>query len=383
MLLGGCLLINSTQHLSKDTTAPGREESPGTTLPSLDEAKEPIPVPSEKPVPPALSYYEAGRQLKELFPSHLKPLVIRGRMPLLLHDLNRDDNPEGFSLGIAGKDLKRSEINQLSDYSRLFKEENKAVTFYLLFFGNNQGKLFRKQTIYLGKWHVYASFRKIQLEKNRSTPIVITVSFQTLEGTERELMVFNDASGVPLYRTPLKDTLSAKSLLEDIDGDGILDLFILEKGMEEGTGYETFLTWYRWNGRNFVETRSKNVVRNLRTFLADVKEYLLAGKIHELISFSLDPKLVKRQMKLGLDETRILADSLGLDVAAFTELSEIREVIFPEILEDPFTAQDERGSSFHLHFRIVDKSGISHIGDTLLYMLRNPFGERQFIFYPD
>ena len=38
----------------------------------------------------------------------------------------------------------------------------------------------------------------------------------------------------------------------------------------EGDGNETYMTSYRWNGDNFVHHKTVNVVRNLRSFLAEV-----------------------------------------------------------------------------------------------------------------
>ncbi|MBA7675551.1 hypothetical protein ES703_83787 [subsurface metagenome] len=386
LLLGGCLLINgSRQRVDLEPESPPRvpEEPAGTSLPALDSDRSSITVPSPDPVPPEMSYHEALKQLNSVFPSQLAPLIIKGRRPLFLHDLNKDDQPEGFSLGISSQELDRSEIDQLSEYSRLFQGDNRAVEFYLLFFGNDQGKLYPVQTHSLGRRHAYESFQKVHLDNNRSSPIIITVSFYTLEGTEQELFVFDNASGIPAFRISLINTLSINSKLMDIDGDGLLDLFIKERGMEEGTGLETFLTWYRWNGKSYTEIRSRNVVRNLKAFLKQVKELLQTGYIHQLMDLAIDPKLAAKLRKQGLNDTTILASCLGLDRISVSELPEIREVVFPEILEDPFTVQDQLGSSFRLTFRIVDKNGISHIADALLYMPRNPFGEKQFMFYPD
>lgn len=384
LLLGGCLLIKApkqpTQEKPPEKPRPTRpEETPSTSLPSAEGSITSDLEPVIEPIPPEIGYYEAIRQLKIFFPSHLKPLTIKGRIPLLLHDLDRDIHPEGFSLGIPVQELDNSEINLLSDYSRLFNEDKKAVGFYLVFFKSNRGKFSQARTINLGKWYVYESILKTRLDKNKPNPIIIIVSFQTLDGHIRELFVFNDASGIPVYRTTLIETLSIQSKLEDIDGDGVLDLFIQEKGMEEGTGYETFLTLYRWNGTGFTEELSKNVVRNLKSFLSKIKELILAGDIHELILFSIDPKEIKTLKKKGFNDPAILAYFLGLDELEKAEIPRIRDVIFPEILEDPFTVKDEKGSSFRLSFRIIDQNGISYIANTLLYMLKNPFGEKQFV----
>ncbi len=360
-------------------TAP--EETPRTTLPSPSkEIKEEHRHPVE-PVPPAIGYAEAIRQLEALFQPNLQPLIIDQQFPLLLHDLNADGQAEGITLGIP-LDEAPEEISVLSDYSRLFDDGEAAIDFYLLIFRSQQNYFVRARTIELGKWKVYESMRKMRLDKRRTSPIIIIVSFQTLEGRERQILVFDDASGKPLYRTTVKDTLSVQTRLEDIDADGLVDMLLQEKGMEEGTGYETFLTWKKWDGTTFKEAASTNVVRNLNQFLANLKTQLLGGQVDQFISSSLDQGLVDRLADLGYSNTEILIRVLGLQEIEPEQISTIREVIIPEILEYPFTLLDETGYQFSLTFRIVDQSGVSYLANSSLYMLRNPFGEKQFILRP-
>ena len=361
------------------TKAP--EEAPRTTLPSPSkEIKEEQPQPVV-PVPPAIGYAEAIRQLEALFQPNLQPLIIDQQFPLLLHDLNADGQAEGITLGIPQDDAPE-EISVLSDYSRLFDDGEAAIDFYLLIFRSQQGYFVRARTIELGKWKVYESMRKMRLDKRRTSPIMIIVSFQTLEGWERQILVFDDASGKPLYRTTVKDTLSVQTRLEDIDADGLVDMLLQEKGMEEGTGYETFLTWKKWDGTMFKEAGTTNVVRNLNQFLANLKSQLLGGLVDQFISSSLDQDLTDRLTDLGYSNTEILIQVLGLQEIEPEQISAIREVIIPEILEYPFTLLDETGYQFSLTFRIVDKSGVSYLAHSSLYMLRNPFGEKQFILRP-
>ena len=78
----------------------------------------------------------------------------------------------------------------------------------------------------------------------------------------------------------------------------------------------------------------------------------------------------------------MLAALLGLKAAGWKELPRVTEVLFPEILEDPFIARDAAGMYFQLTYRMVDENGLSYLPVARLYMLRNPFGERQFAFKP-
>jgi hypothetical protein len=81
-------------------------------------------------------------------------------------------------------------------------------------------------------------------------------------------------------------------------------------------------------------------------------------------------------------ERAALLHLLGLDSGGLAALPQVREVVFPEILEDPFISQDRFGSYFPFTYRLSDENGVVYLPSTRLYMLRNPFGERQFAFRP-
>ena len=56
--------------------------------------------------------------------------------------------------------------------------------------------------------------------------------------------------------------------------------------------------------------------------------------------------------------------------------------MYPPILENPFTSSDRVGWYFEFSFRIIDSAGSSYIATTRVYMLANPFAERQFALAP-
>jgi hypothetical protein len=147
-------------------------------------------------------------------------------------------------------------------------------------------------------------------------------------------------------------------------------------------GYETFLTWSRWNGRGFADVQTRNVLRNLAGFLGSVREQLLAGDRRRLVELAAEAREMARLRGKGLGEAEALAAVLGLKAAGLKELPRLTEVVFPQILEDPFIARDPYGMYFQLTYRLVDENGIAYLPAARLYLLRNPFGERQFAFRP-
>ena len=381
LLISGCL-DGKTPEQSPEQPPETQEEAPQTSLPAPDETEAEEVKPEEEPSPPEIGYYEAVRQISRLYPDDLQPLIVRRRVPIILHDLDKDQHPECFSLGIPSQGIDAEEMSRLSDSSRLFQEDNAPVAFTLLLFANNQGNFRRVTVLDLGERYVFEHLRRTTLYSNRSLPVIITVSFQTVEGREVELLVFDNASGLPRARRSLAETLSTQYRLEDIDRDGMIDLFIKEKAMEEGTGFETFLTWHRWNGRDFVEYQTQNIVRNLNTFLASATELLLVGELKDSVSLLVDPSTVGDLRRKGWGDGKILIRTLGLEELGLQEFPTLREVVFPPVLEDPFTSEDEEGSYFVITYRMIDVNGTSYIAKARLYMSTNPFKDRQFVFAP-
>ncbi len=87
---------------------------------------------------------------------------------------------------------------------------------------------------------------------------------------------------------------------------------------------------------------------------------------------------------------KIIYDVFGLKALFESEnagpgelLAGLKEVIFPDFLENPFIARDERGSFFRLTFRVVGADDVSFVSTIPLYMKKNPFGKQQFFFKID
>jgi hypothetical protein len=382
LLLGSCTGSGSVKKPPPDGSGP-KDDSPKTSLPAPHETEAVEVKPAEEPAPPEIGYYEAVRQISRLYPRDLQPLSIKGRIAIILCDLDNDQHPECLSLGVPVGGIGSKEMANLVDSSRLFQEGNEPIPFSLLMFANKGGFFRLLETLDLGEHIVFEYFRERPLYSNRPFPVIITSSFQTVEGREVELLVFDNASGPPRYRHTLVETLSTQYRLEDIDENGMVDLFVKEKAIEEGTGFETFLTWYRWNGRDFVEYRSSNVVRNLNAFLASATELLLTGELHEIASFLLEPATLRTLKRNGWNDHKILIHTLGLEDMGIEKFPSLREVVFPPLLEDPFTSEDELGSSFEITYRMIDLNGTSYIAKARLYMSTNPFKERQFAFSPN
>lgn len=169
----------------------------------------------------------------------------------------------------------------ISDMSRLFSE---AYPFYLGLFLRNRDGLVSMYRIPLGKWFVFEGFRGMLLDDDRSMPFAVDISFQTHEGRERQLVSFSRYNSFSFFS--MKNSISITTETRDIDEDGILDIVEWRRVFEEGTGYETFLTWFKWDGSKFSQHAGTNIVRNLNGYLQTLGNLLAIGKWEQAVSLA-------------------------------------------------------------------------------------------------
>jgi hypothetical protein len=363
----------SAQPVSKEEAAKSEESKP-------EQEKKRIPV---------LTIGEIRRRVKALIKPPFYQVTIKRLALVRLEDLNLDGIPEILvpCVKVEEEAEEGVDTDRFSDFSSLFGKNSKSYPFYLYTFQMEETGPVLVKSISLGSRAVYGGIARFQIREAQSAPFVIVVKFQTQEGVEQEWLAFDGESILPISRLSLRETFSSKLLIEDIDGDGGIDIVVQEKGSEEGIGLETFLTWYRWDGRQFAEHATANIVRSLKAFLTSTKEYFLDKNWKKLVAHAFLPEDVKRYYGQGMSTEQIILKAFGLgdyydtkESSAKEILQEIQEIVFPEFLENPFIARDDRGSFFRLTFRILDTQGISIISEIPLYMQKNPFVKRQFFF---
>jgi hypothetical protein len=134
-------------------------------------------------------------------------------------------------------------------------------------------------------------------------PYCVSSSFQTAEGKERIWVIFSRYNKFSTFT--ISDTVSEHTVLRDINSNGVLDVVRWSQIFEEGTGYETFLTWYRWNGLKYVQHESANVVRSLNSFLSQAGRLLQAGLWEEAFSHMMSPADYRRYRDEGYDYSEL------------------------------------------------------------------------------
>ena len=249
----------------------------------------------------------------------------------------------------------------------------------------NREGLTLEQHLNLGYRYVYGGLKRIPIDRRKSTPFVLSAVFQTKDSEEQEWFIFMGHSFRPVSRLSLRDSYTNTIQIDDIDGDGIVDVVIKDRGEEEGIGLESYLTWLKWSGKGFTEYASTTVVRSLRIFLSQAKERLLSEDWGVLLNLAFLPEDVSNFRKQGWKDVEILVHAFRLDelydmesTSAEEILKGIKEFFFTDILEDPFILRDEKGTFFQWSFRLVDVNGLSLVSEIPVYMHKNPFDRKQF-----
>jgi hypothetical protein len=315
-------------------------------------------------------------------------LVTRGKKALIqLEDLNRDEIPEVIvpCVELEEEQEELPDTDSFSDFSSLYKKDSLPHVFSLCLFQINREGLTLEQHLNLGYRYVYGGLKRIPIDRRKSTPFVLSAVFQTKDSEEQEWFVFMGRSFRPVSRLSLRDSYTNTVQIDDIDGDGIVDVLIKDRGEEEGIGMESYLTWLKWSGKGFTEYASTTVVRSLRIFLSQAKERLLSEDWGVLLNLAFLPEDVSNFRKQGWKDVEILVHAFRLDelydmesTSAEEILKGIKEFFFTDILEDPFILRDEKGTFFQWSFRLVDANGLSLVSEIPVYMHKNPFDRRQF-----
>ncbi len=331
---------------------------------------------------PPLSPVSLRRTIQEMMPWNINA-VMDGNAPLLIiHDLDKNGYDDALVVAVEGDDNAENRLEEFSRTARLFQSGNEYSNFLLLIFYQYSGDVVLRYTVPVSRKMVFTGVNPVEIKKGSDFPYALEFSFRTRAGIENELVIL---SGYGITRFTVFENLSQITLVEDIDEDGYQDIIIHEQGFEEGTGFETFLTWYKWNLREYTEYRSTNIVRNLREFYIVSAEYLRSGEYAGFMEYALDSNTLSELKKQGLSDADILgkifrpADILP-EEDDFFNAGGFSAVVFPEIMETPFSYANRNDFSHKVSVRFRNRDGESRIFVAELNMKKNPFQNRQFFF---
>ncbi|MEJ2662765.1 MAG: hypothetical protein P8107_01790, partial [Spirochaetia bacterium] len=277
----------------------------------------------------------------------------------------------------------------LADYARLKNKNHNVIMFYLLCFKNTLGQLSLNSTTEIGEKPVFRSFSLQTFIPSDPGHILLRLAFFTAEGSDIEFYLQNSPDTAPRQIVSGQESADSSIAVTDINDDGIADIILSHKQAEDGIGYETTMRWYRFNGKTYALFKTTSIVRNLKNFLGNIKTMLSGGQISRFVTYAVEPQSLKALRKKGSSDSRIALRALNMDslvsqsgLSVYNFMKRIKELVFPDILENPFISKSSLGRRFKLTFKIIDTDNIPFISESLLYLNKNPFGPHQFFFNP-
>ena len=266
----------------------------------------------------------------------------------------------------------------LSDLSRMYDQESRQL-FFVACIQGYRGDLFLASRTELGEFPVIDGYSSGPFGSS-GAPMALNVSFQTSEGGEEYILFFN-GGGTESLR--LQQNSASHALQRDLDNDGIDDVLLYEAIYEEGTGKETFVSWYRWDGQGLSIYKTTTIIRRLNAYLKEAAGLLEEHSFDLFVSRFITPS-EDRSVLLSLpfeeafhrifSPDRQMSIHVPIDRGAFAL---IRRVAFPNILENPFNlASKEYSVELPVHF-IADRDYRYTIR---LLMDSNPFAAHPFHF---
>ncbi len=277
----------------------------------------------------------------------------------------------------------RVTVDMVSDISSLLDEERNSVGYYLAVFLQREDGVVSMYRLPLGSWKVFDSFGSLKLNKSAELPYSIKTAFHTQEGTEHHWVIFSRYDKFDLFS--FTNTISTHYEVRDIDGDQLLDILEWNKVFEEGTGYETYITWYRLRGSEYLQYKTTNVVRNLNSFLGILARRLEKGRWDRVIE-----ETVREKDRPLFEEAASFTEAFSLLFRSEEKEApgaELRKVVFPTIFENPFyskekAANKESFDTVRFSVRFIFQSGESQMRSCEVGMSKNPFEGKEFFLVP-
>ena len=361
--------------------------------PSGPEEAEPPEVSSPEESPAAERRVEPPRprDLAAELPADRRAVTsAAGRAPISIEvDLTGDGVAEICLFTVSGGDDAAS-LEVLSDISRTVNEEELEARFAVAVFEVAGGRTTLLEEIEAGTSAVLRDVGLRRLNQDGALPVAFYFDFADAAG--QKLVWIVHGGGERVSRMVLRKDALFGSEVEDIDDDGVLDIVRSERHMEDGTGYETFVTWLRWNGRGYEEYRTTNIVRNLNGFLTRAARRLGSGDFRGFAEIALSQRVLERLEREGVSPLGMVDRMLSPATASINSFSEltapsggvdarsgIEGAEFPRFFENPFPSP---GGTVTVPVRVVCCGGLSAVFETTVAMAENPFDAPQYYFVP-
>jgi len=330
----------------------------------------------------SLSDKEIEKEILSTIPSRFEPVTTHGNhIKIIYHDLDNNGYKDAFFLVIKKRDTIVPSFTALSDVSRLADVKSIPIDYFLSVYLQIKGEMISMYRIPIGSRDILADFTAHFIEKSKSYPFGLKISFLSKKGAETEWIFFSSYNRFSFFTA--QDNSSIQYEYSDIDNNNIEDFIEWRHGLEEGTGYETYLTWYSWDGIQFKEKATTNIVRNLNSFLDETARLIIQKKwktLYSKVRGEDSSKLLDQKIKGASLFSSIFIPKTSEEAGVLQNCVNFRSVVFPKFFENPFQIQSKQTRKITLMVRFACDDGHDFIRSVRVGLNKNPFGKSEFFF---
>lgn len=330
----------------------------------------------------ALDRNSLARKALLKIPAGFVPVMNYSNAVCLFYDADENGKEDIFLLVCRKESGPAIQIQEINKPQRLFNPQSKELTFSLLPFLQDDNQAVAQEMILLGKELVFERMAVFPLKTGqKGAPYIIAARFQTREGIKEIWKTFYQK--VKCSEIILRNNNILCWEARDLDDDNALDILIYQKSAEEGLGIETFITWYKWTGQEYQRYKTSNILRNLMTFIKDT-EYFLKNKAPNLAKYGLLEADYLAQKNKGKTEWQILdqifhfGGNTHIPISKLIKIKNIRHMVYPAILESPFSLDTNR--MLILPVSIICQDNSRYYYTLQIYLNTRIFTEKQFCF---
>lgn len=320
------------------------------------------------PIPsPTATIEAAPSQTKE--PINVAQLIeeLKTRLPEGFFPVYKDNKPVAFipfkekyaAVFLCTKDRKLS-YELLSAKNRIYDTEDN-ISFFVMWLENNNPV----HRINLGQYPVLYGMKEKIITKDAKMYIF---SFLT---SKKKIDAIVSISQKAPPTVNFFDTNPQKSTdIDDYNNDGIPDILVRENLFEQGTGKETFLYLYKWNGHDFEISHSLAILRSLNNFFYQTTVELQRGDVESFYNRAVEgrPDSIWQVFIPEGTSPPIKADKIMLT--------------FPSLVENPFPDNAKPLSTVRIPVKVETKEK-TFIAYSTIKINQFPFTIRPFSFVID
>ena len=324
--------------------------------------------------------WEVERAAVRASVSSTVPVTVAGGRPLgIAADFDGSGTLDYAMMTVRDEPGVTTNLAELSDRVRLYRQETQSVEFRMEVFYQRNGELGRAGELIFGRRMGIQGIELLNMGVDGDGAPAIKIVFLDPQATESHLVVFLPDGSVS--QTILTATPNERAGFLDVTRDGLLDLLVTRRLPEAGRGFETYLEVHVLTDHGFELAASTNIVRNLQEFLAVTRSLIEERRWNELIEHAGGPfsdGSVHEQLLLMFSPVT-MGDETPLPFVFAAEPLEIHEVVFPHVVDNPFSAP-YLGSSIDLTFRVSCCDWEDHLYEVTIVLSPNPFYGRQYRF---